>query len=94
MRKKLPTKQTNASRSGRNRIIVEFPDDLLSEADRAVAELKLNRSTFIRNSVQDALARLRRAKFEAELAEGYREQAELNRRICEEFKYVDAENID
>ena len=78
----------------RSRVIVEFPPDLLSAADDAASERHTNRSAIIREAVRQFVEQLKRAKFEAELAEGYREQAELNRRLCEEFKYVDAENID
>ncbi|MGH9521120.1 MAG: hypothetical protein ACRD3E_01160 [Terriglobales bacterium] len=83
-------KQANSDRS---RVIVEFPPELLAAADEAAEELKTNRSTFVRNSVEEAIARVKRAKLEADLAEGCRRDAELDRRLCEEFKYVDAEAI-
>jgi metal-responsive CopG/Arc/MetJ family transcriptional regulator len=72
---------------------VEFPTELLRRAEEAAQQLQTNRSQLIRNSVQEYVLRLERKRFEEELAEGYRQDAELNRRLCAEFAYVDAENF-
>jgi len=81
--------RTGASR----KIIVEFPDALYQETQRTVAELSIKRSALIRDAVSEYLRRLRHRKLARELAEGYRANAELNRTVSDEFKYVDAENV-
>ena len=75
------------------KVIVEFPLELLKSADRAASELSLNRSSFIRSAVEQFLEMLQKRDLERELAEGYRANAALDRRICEEFAYVDSENL-
>ena len=89
-------KHTVATRPkpSRTRVIVEFPPKLLSEVDAAAEESNMNRSDFIRDSVEKAAARLKKAKFEAELAEGYRANAKLDRELCHEFRFVDSEELD
>lgn len=81
-------------RSSRTRVITEFPPELLTETDAAAANLNMNRSDFIRSAVQQATERLKRARFEAELAEGYRKNGELDRQLCHDFRHVDAEELD
>jgi len=75
------------------KIIVDFPDALYLETQKAVQELSMKRSAFIRDAVRDHLHRLARRKLARELAEGYRANAALNRQISEEFVYVDANNL-
>ena len=75
------------------KIIVEFPSDLYARTEIAVAELAVNRSVLIRSAVELYLETLNRRKLERELAEGYVANADLNRRIAEEFAYSDSENI-
>lgn len=87
-------KSTPKQKPGRNRVIVEFPDELLSAADDAAAERKSNRSQLIRDAVRHFVGQLKRARFEAELADGYRANSEVDRRLNEEFRYVDAEGLD
>jgi metal-responsive CopG/Arc/MetJ family transcriptional regulator len=76
-----------------SKVIVEFPSDLLERAERAASELATNRSRLIRLAVEQFLQGLQRRELERELAEGYRANAALDREICQEFAYVDAENI-
>jgi Arc/MetJ-type ribon-helix-helix transcriptional regulator len=85
---------TDRRKPQRSRVITEFPPDLLSAADQAARERNSSRSDLIREAVREFLAQLRRARFEAELGEGYRKNAELDRRLCDEFRYVDAEGSD
>ncbi len=78
----------------RSRVIIEFPPELLSSVDQAASERRSNRSETIREAVRQFVEQLKRAKFEAKLAEGYRKNAELDRQLCHEFRYVDAEGLD
>ena len=75
------------------KIIVDFPDALYLETQKAVQELSMKRSAFIRDAVRDHLHRLARRKLARELAEGYRANAALNRQISVEFVHVDADNL-
>jgi metal-responsive CopG/Arc/MetJ family transcriptional regulator len=76
-----------------SKVIVEFPADLLKRAERAASELATNRSRLIRLAVEQFLQSLQRRELERQLAEGYRANAAMDREICQEFAYVDAENI-
>jgi metal-responsive CopG/Arc/MetJ family transcriptional regulator len=76
-----------------SKVIVEFPADLLERAERAASELATNRSRLIRLAVEQFLQSLQRRELERQLAEGYRANAAMDREICQEFAYVDAENI-
>ena len=84
---------TKPKPSTTRKIIVEFPDALYLETQRAIQELSMKRSVFIREAVREHLHRLARRKLERELAEGYRANAALNRQISEEFIHVDADNL-
>jgi metal-responsive CopG/Arc/MetJ family transcriptional regulator len=80
-------------RSSTRKIIVDFPDALYLETQKAVQELSMKRSAFIREAVREHLHRLARRKLERELAEGYRANAALNRQISEDFIHVDADSL-
>jgi metal-responsive CopG/Arc/MetJ family transcriptional regulator len=75
------------------KIIVDFPETLYEETQRAVQELSVKRSVLIREAVREYLHRLARRKLARELAEGYRANAVLNRQVSEDFIHVDAENL-
>lgn len=90
-----PARRTSRRGAARatSKVIVEFPADLLARAERAASELATNRSRLIRLAVEQFLQSLQRRELERQLAEGYRANAALDRAICQEFAYVDAENI-
>jgi metal-responsive CopG/Arc/MetJ family transcriptional regulator len=75
------------------KIIVDFPETLYEETQRAVQELSVKRSVLIREAVREYLHRLARRKLARELAEGYRANAVLNRQVSEDFIHVDTENL-
>jgi predicted DNA-binding protein len=50
-------------------------------------------SAFVRESIEEKLARMERKQFEEKMREAYLEMTEENLDAVEEFKYVDAENI-
>jgi metal-responsive CopG/Arc/MetJ family transcriptional regulator len=75
------------------KVIVEFPETLLKRTEEAAAKLSTDRSKLIRSAVESYLERQKRTELEAALAEGYREHADLDRQIAEEFAYSDSENL-
>lgn len=75
------------------RVIVEFPKELLTRTEEAASERHTDRSKLIRSAVDRYLSELERLRLESELAEGYAANDPANRRICEEFAYVDAANL-
>jgi metal-responsive CopG/Arc/MetJ family transcriptional regulator len=88
-RSRSPLAASGASR----KVIVDFPDPLYEETQKAADELSINRSVLIRRAVHEYLRRLERQKLARELAEGYRANADLHQKVSDEFKYVDAENV-
>ena len=82
-----------APMSAAKRIIVEFPPALYRITDEAVREWGITRSALVRSAVERYVKELKRQKLERELAEGYAANAALDRQICGDFSYVDAENI-
>ncbi len=81
-----------AARAAR-RVAVDFPAPLWDRAERATQELSINRSELVRQAVQQFIEKFQREKLEKELAEGYRANADLDRRIGEEFSAVDYETF-
>lgn len=74
------------------KVVVEFPEALLEQSERAAAELATDRSKFIRSAVERYLEVLRQARLEQELAAGYVSNARLDKELCREFAHVDAES--
>jgi metal-responsive CopG/Arc/MetJ family transcriptional regulator len=83
---------TMASTAAARKVIVEFPEELLKQTEKAAAELSTDRSKLIRSAVEAFLENREKVQFEAELAEAYRANDELNREIAAEFDHVQAEN--
>jgi len=82
-----------ASATATKKVIVEFPENLLKQAEKVAAELSTDRSKLIRSAVEAYLEARTRTQLEEELAEGYRTFAALDREIAKEFAYVDSENL-
>ena len=74
------------------RITIEIPAALLERTDQAAAELTISRSQVIQCTLERFLEVLDNTRLEQELAAGYQANAALDRQICEEFAYVDAES--
>jgi len=75
------------------RVIIEFPNGLLKETERAAQELSTNRSEFIRAAVKEKLEELDRLKMEQELAAAYEANAQVDRELAAEFGHVVSENL-
>ncbi len=75
------------------KVIVEFPREVLSRTEAVAAELSTSRSKVIRSAVEEYLNTRLKSELERNLAAGYAANAELDRKICQEFAYVDSENL-
>jgi metal-responsive CopG/Arc/MetJ family transcriptional regulator len=75
------------------RVPVEFSARLLAETEDAAAALSMNRSNFIRAAVERYIEQVRQRRIEQELAAAYTANSELDRKLCREFEYVDAEPL-
>ena len=92
-----PAENARAAHSVRGaasrKVVVDFPEPLFRETQRAAADLSTNRSSLVRAAVEHYLEGLRRKKLEEELAAGYAANAALDRGIAEEFSAVDYETF-
>jgi hypothetical protein len=73
------------------KVAIDFPASLFRETEQAAHELSLNRSQLIRSAVEMFLRRRNREKLERAIAESFRANSELDRRLVDEFRYVDAD---
>jgi metal-responsive CopG/Arc/MetJ family transcriptional regulator len=83
------TKRPRAA--ARRKVVIDFPQDLFRQTERAASELAVNRSNFIRAAVAQYINEIGRKRLDQELIEGYTANAELLRRVNEEFSNVDAQ---
>jgi CopG family transcriptional regulator/antitoxin EndoAI len=77
--------------SPKRKVVIDFPQDLFRQTERAASELAVNRSNFIRAAVKQYIRELGRKRLEQELMEGYTANAGLSRRTSAEFAHVDSE---
>jgi metal-responsive CopG/Arc/MetJ family transcriptional regulator len=89
-----PAPPSKSARTGRERVLIEFPTSLLQRADSAAASLEKNRSEFIRTAVEQLLEGMEKEKFEMELAAAYAANAPMNLELAKEFTHVDREGFD
>jgi len=89
-----PSSIRRPTRAARERVLIEFPANLLERTDRAAAALEKNRSELIRAAVEQLLDGMERKKFEAELAAAYAANARTNLDLAEEFAHVDREGFE
>ncbi|MFO7979267.1 MAG: hypothetical protein R6V00_00355 [Candidatus Aminicenantes bacterium] len=70
---------------------INFPVDLI----KRISEVKEDTdfSNFIRDAAQEKVKKIEKQKLEESLKQGYKAKAELNKKICIDFKYVNGENI-
>jgi metal-responsive CopG/Arc/MetJ family transcriptional regulator len=80
-------------RSRKERVLVEFPGNLLKRADDAARKLGKNRSELIRVAVEQFLDEMETKRFELELAAAYTANAQMSQEIMEEFVHVDSEGF-
>jgi len=75
------------------KVIVEFPETLLKEAEEAASKVPTDRSKWIRAAVEASLEASKKAELDKRLADGYRTHDKLDREIAREFAVVDADNF-
>jgi len=80
-------------RARKERVLVEFPENLLKRADDAARRMDKNRSELIRTAVEQMLDEMETKQFELELAAAYRANAPASLEIMEEFVHVDREGF-
>ena len=85
--------RTKTARARRERVLVEFPVGLLERTDSAAMRLGKNRSELIRTAVENLLAEMERAQFEAELADAYATNVRMNLELAKDFANVDRDGF-
>ena len=75
------------------RINLDLSSYQYEEMSRLMAEKGMNLSQFIREAVDEYIAKIEREKLEKQLKQGYLAKAELKIEICQEFEPIDGENI-
>lgn len=76
------------------RINIQIPLDLKARLKSISKKQGMNVTTFIRKSIEEKLSTMEKAYLETKMKEAYLELAQENLAISEEFKFVDAENLD
>ena len=72
---------------------IHFPPELLAEAKEASEEMNMSFSELVRTATCLFLKHGCQDKVKNLLAEGYREKANLNKCICDDFESSDGENV-
>jgi len=80
-------------KSQMRRINLDLSSYQYEEMSRLMVEKGMNLSQFIREAVDEYIAKIEREKLEKQLKQGYLAKAELNIEICQEFEPIDGENI-
>ena len=84
-------KQNLSSRKTRLNIPIssELKEKLVKYADKRGAKI----SVLVRESIEEKLQRIEKKILEDRMKSAYVELSEENRRICDDFRYADAENL-
>ena len=72
---------------------IQFPPELIDEAKQASREMNMTFSELVRTATCLFLKQGCQEKVKKLLVEGYREKANLNKCICDDFKSSDQENL-
>lgn len=63
------------------------------EMKQIANSLKMTHSNFIRKSILLHIEKTKKEKLAIELVEGYKANANLDKKTCADFKFIDGENI-
>ncbi len=74
------------------RINLDLSSLQYKEMAKLMAEKGMKLSQFIREAVDDYIAKIEREKVEEQLKQGYLAKAKLNIKTCQEFEPIDGEN--
>lgn len=72
---------------------IQFPADLVQETKEISQELNMSFSKLVRTATCLFIKQGCQEKLKQLLADGYREKAELNQCICDDFEDSDGENV-
>lgn len=77
----------------KTRINIQLPAEIKKRLFKASTREGKNVSTLVRESIEEKLIQLDRQNLEKRMKIAYQDLAEENIRICEDFKFSDAENL-
>ncbi|MBU1291280.1 hypothetical protein KJ898_05745, partial [bacterium] len=70
-----------------------FPHNLLEETKKLSKEMNINFSYFVREATKEYIEKVKMEILKKELIKQCKDTVKLNLKICDDFKYVDGENI-
>ena len=76
------------------KINICLSNELKEEVKKVSKDLNSNISNFIREATCEHLKKVKKEILKNDLIEQCRETAQLNCEICDDFKYIDGENIE
>jgi hypothetical protein len=83
----------STAQQGKVRINIQIPAEIKERLFQASFRQGKNVSTIVRESIEEKLIQLDKQVLEEQMKVAYQELAEENIRICEDFKFADAENL-
>ena len=83
----------NGRGAGFVKVNICLPNELKEEVKKISKKQKTNFSYFVREATKEHLNRIKKEILKKELIDQCKETAKLNLEICDEFKYVDGEDI-
>ena len=83
----------STARQEKVRINIQLPAKIKDRLSQVSSRLGKNVSTLVRESIEEKLIQLDRQFLEERMKAAYQDLAEENTRICEDFKFSDAENL-
>lgn len=75
------------------RINIQLPAEIKDRLSKASTREGKNVSTLVRESIEEKLMRLDKQDIDARMKAAYQDLAKENIRICDDFKFSDAENL-
>jgi predicted DNA-binding protein len=86
-------KMLSSARQAKVRINIQLPVEIKDRLSQVSSRHGKNVSTLVRESIEEKLIQLDRQFLEERMKAAYQDLAEENIRICEDFKFSDAENL-
>ena len=83
----------STTQQGKVRINIQLPAEIKDRLSKASTREGKNVSTLVRESIEEKLMRLDKQDIDARMKAAYQDLAEENIRICDDFKFSDAENL-
>jgi predicted DNA-binding protein len=83
----------STAQQGKVRINIQLPAEIKDRLSKASTREGKNVSTLVRESIEEKLMRLDKQDIDARMKAAYQDLAEENIRICDDFKFSDAENL-